>query len=289
MHNWDDLRFFLAVARARSVSGASTTLAVNQSTVSRRINSFEQDIGVRLFDRLKRGYELTEAGTDLFLRAERIEQEALLIDADLADSDVALTGPIRVTTIQAMMPYLLTPIFEKFLRRHPGIELWIDASNNLYNLTQREADVAIRFSLSTPPENLIGRQLGQARVAVYGRRDMVESWLAKPGAEPLRWIGEMNHDTHPSWLAETFSDLDLKMRCNDVLLTVDAIRQGIGIGRLPRFMGENEADLAEFPAGVEIGPVAVWLLMHPELRRVNRVLQFSRFLADELRPVLAHY
>ena len=282
MHEWDDLRFFLAVAQAGSVSAAATKLGVNQSTVSRRINQFEKSMNVRLFERLSTGYELTPEGEQLHRHVLKIDDEIQSIDRELMGKNIELNGIIRVTTSLAVSRYLLMPVFEQFNRQYPGIKLHLDTSSNIFNLTQREADVAIRVTRDAVPENLVGRPLGSIQFAVYGTRQYVESCQSTTNKNPLRWIGEDNNKAHPDWLPDTIGPLHLVMRCNEVLATRDAICHGLGVGRLPTFIGDTDEGLKQFGAGLPVPAAPVWLLTHADMRGVKRVQVFTSFVTKEL-------
>ncbi|MEW8561519.1 MAG: LysR family transcriptional regulator [Candidatus Thiodiazotropha sp.] len=287
MHNWDNIRFFLAVARTGSVSTAAEKLAVNQSTVSRRINSFEAEMNVRLFERLTTGYRLTAEGEDMLRRAMRIEDEAMAIEHEVMGKNIELSGPLRVTASLAVVSYVLMPILKEFYAAHPGIELRLDLSDNLYNLTQREADVALRVTTELVPDNLIGRELGKIALAVYGEKRYLNRYLRSSKRQPLRWIGEDTNDPRPTWLHRHTDPLELVMRTNDVLATAAAIRHGLGVGRLPTFVGDALPELKRFDDTPGLPRRALWLLTHPDLRRVNRVRVFNTFLAEKLPDQLS--
>ncbi len=288
MQEWDDFRFFLAVAQTGSVTAAAVKLDVNQSTVSRRINNFEKAMNVRLFERLSTGYELTPEGEELRHRVLHIEDEIQAIDRHIMGKNIELSGPIRITTSLAMVRYMLMPIFKHFNKLHPDIELHLDMSNNIYNLTQREADIAIRVTRDALPENLIGRELGLLKFGIYGEKKYLESYYRAKGKNPLRWIGEDNDDVRPSWLPEDIVSLHLVIRTNEVLATLDAIQQGMGVGRLPNFIGDTDDKLKQLNFDQKISGVPIWLLTHVDMRRVNRMSVFTSFVVEEMRARLKY-
>lgn len=283
MHSWDDIRFFLGVARTGSVSAAAEKLGVNQSTVSRRINGFEAEMNVRLFERLTTGYQLTAEGEDMLRRAMRIEDEAMAIEHEVMGKNIELKGPLRVTVSLTVATYVLMPILKEFSATHPGIELRLDLSDNLYNLTQREADVALRVTTEPVPDNLIGRELGRISIAVYGEKHYLNKYLRSSKRQPLRWIGEDTHDPRPPWLHKHTDPLELVMRTNDVLATAAAIQQGMGVGRLPIFVGDALSGLKRFEDAPVLPKRPLWLLTHPDLRKMNRVRAFNAFLSEKLQ------
>jgi len=290
MHNWDDLRFFLAVARAGSVTAASEQLGVNQSTVSRRINSFEDQIRVRLFARSVSGYQLTAEGQDLMRRVSRMEEETHAIERQLAGRDNELSGEIRVTTSQVIARYLLLPQLPMFNASYPGIRVIFDISNDLYNLSARDADVAIRATSGDVPETLIGKSTGTIHFGVYGQPELLARWRAGKGELP--WIGEDDETLVPEWLPDGKVAPEPVMRSNDVQVTLDLIGQGLGVGRLPDFvaMGYTGIEKLDVPAPLEAKQI--WVLRHTDLRKIEKIRVFCRFyeevIGDRLRPPSLH-
>ena len=172
MIDWDDIRYFLAVARRGSITSAARDLGVNHSTVSRRIAAFEDNLGVRLFDRIATGYNLTPAGQEMVPSAQRMEEEALGLDT-------ALSGVLRVTTAGTFVnPFLMEQI-GRFLTEYPGIDIELVVSTDLANLHAREVDVAIRATMN-PPDTLVGRRIGRLTAMLYGRSDFIAP--GEPGA-----------------------------------------------------------------------------------------------------------
>lgn len=284
MHNWDDYRVFLAIANSGSVSAAAEQLGVNQSTVSRRINVFEEKLNMRLFERLSTGYALTQEGFELKQYVSRIEEETLAIERHLEGNNIELSGSIRITTSLVMLRYVLMPSLKEFSKVHPAIELHLDLSNNLYNLNQREADVAIRVTRDPIPENLIARELGYVDFAVYGEKKYLQAYYKNKTV--LYWIGEDKVDAHPDWLPVDIGQTQRLMRCNDVLATADAIKYGLGVGRLPTIIGDKERNFKRMEFEVSLEQVPVYLVTHVEMRRVNRVRTFNDFIADAVRETL---
>jgi len=283
MHDWDNIRFFLAVAQTGSVSAASDKLDVNQSTVSRRINNFEKEINVRLFERLSTGYQLTSEGKELLQRAMRMEEETFAIERNIMGKNVELKGPIRLTTSLVMVEYLLMPILKAFRETHPGIEILLDLSDSNYNISQREADVALRVTPAPAPENLIGRELGAVELAVYGEKNYIKNYLKNTNNFPLHWIGEDNKNARPNWLHEHIDPIELVMRTNDVLATTTAIKNGLGVGRLPTLVGDSISELTRFKNTPKLPKIPLWLLTHADMRRVSRVKVFNAFLAEKIK------
>jgi DNA-binding transcriptional LysR family regulator len=141
---WDDLRYVLAVATSGSLAGAARNLGVNHTTVLRRIGAFEQRLGLRLFERLPTGYVLTAGGEELITAARHIDDTVTALERKLAGQDLRLSGVLRITTTDTLMGSILPEILAEFRDSHPGIAIEVAISNLMFNLTRRDADVAIR-------------------------------------------------------------------------------------------------------------------------------------------------
>ncbi|NOX75743.1 MAG: LysR family transcriptional regulator [Gammaproteobacteria bacterium] len=277
--DWDDLRYFYAIARAGSIRGAAAKLKVNHSTVLRRITAFEEKLGVRLFDRLPTGYVMTLAGEDILGSAERIDEEVAAIDRRVYGRDAELSGELRVTIPNVLASHLVMPIFADFTRAYPGIELDVAVSVKTFNLTKREADVAIRVT-DKPPEHLIGRRLFQYGKSVYASESyLADHDLDKP--ENYCWIGWEDDTSKPWWVKESdFSTVPLRHKINNEYAQLAAAKAGMGLTMLPCFMADREPALRRVPPGRVLPSYEIWLLTHADLRHTARVRTFMGFIAD---------
>src|SRR6202000_3029391 len=160
MMDWDDVRFFLAVARGGSVRPAAERLGVNHSTVLRRIAQLEDRLGAHMFEKMPSGYRLTEAGEEVLELARQMEVSSHQLETRILGRDQSVRGLLRVTLAPTLATHLLMPDFADFARLHPDVEMEILSSGELANLTNREADVAIRvvYDGKTLPLNLNGRK-----------------------------------------------------------------------------------------------------------------------------------
>ncbi|HEX3677862.1 MAG TPA: LysR family transcriptional regulator, partial [Sphingomicrobium sp.] len=158
MIDWDDIRYFLAVARGESVRTAAERLEVHHSTVLRRIAQLEERLGAQMFEKLPLGYRLTTAGEEILDFAKQMEASSLQLETQIFGRDQSVRGLLRVTMAPTIATHLLMPDLAEFARLHPDIEIEIVSSGELANLTNREADVAIRvvYDRKTLPLNLHG-------------------------------------------------------------------------------------------------------------------------------------
>src|SRR3984957_15170881 len=199
MMDWDDIRYFLAVAREGSVRAAAERLEVTHSTVLRRIAQLEKRLGAQMFEKLPSGYRLTNAGKEILEFAEQMETSSSRLETRVFGRDQSVRGRLRVTMAPTLATHLLMRDFADFARLHPEIEIEILPSGELVNLTNRGADVAIRvvYDRSTLPLNLHGMKGPELFGAVYMSRDLLAAWRAG-AADRIRWI-VISGDGIPDW------------------------------------------------------------------------------------------
>ena len=279
--NWDDLRIFLAVARAGSLSGAARSLGVNHSTVFRRIGAFERALDGRLFDRLPGGYVLTAAGEEMRESAERVEAEIAALGRKVVGQDLRLSGTVRIATIDMLAVWLLPRHLAAFRTAYPGIEIEIVVSNAAVNLSRHEADVALRVG-SQPPESLVGRRGGRLVFACYGASSMHDRDEGLPLAE-RDWIGfDSDHEALVRRFARFLPKVRPIYRVNSIAAAVAAAKAGLGLAPLPCGIADLEPDLVRIAPLPDAFTLDLWLLTHEDLRRTARIRAFLDFLASAL-------
>lgn len=193
---------------------------------------------------------------------------------------------MRVTTTDALLCGLFTPIFAAFRETHPEIALEVVVSNHPFNLSRREGDVAIRPTLS-PPEMLIGRRIGTLAHAVYGRSGVASA--ADGGRDPAAdWIGWDELMLHPPlerWMKAHRVDERCRYRVNTVTGMLEAVRHGLGLTILPCYLADGDERLARHGDPIPELAVDLWLLTHPDLRRAARIRAFTDFVVATVRGV----
>ncbi len=276
---WDDVRLFLALVRAGSVRGAAQQARVSHSTVARRVEAFETRLGVKLFDRLPTGYVLTAAGEDLLGVAENIENELDAVQRRLVGQDKRLAGVIRVTMADVIATHLLMPNLTEFQEIYPNIELEVVITYEPLDLTRREADVAIRF-IKSPPDHLIGHKLASVASAAYTTQDYVKQHdLLDPTS--VSWIGFGPPSPFPKWVKQSdYPHVPARGTFDSMLLQLEAARCGMGIAKLPCFIGDPDPRLIRLPPGEARPDYDLWLLRHRDTRSTARLRVFSEFIAD---------
>lgn len=291
MIDWDDVRYFLAVARGGSVRAAAERLRVNHSTVLRRIAQLEERLSVRMFEKLPSGYRLTNAGEEVLEFAEQMEASSNHLETRVFGRDQSVRGLLRVTLAPTLATHLLMPDFADFARLHPEIEMEILSSDEPVNLTNRQADVAIRvvYDRNALPLNLHGLKGPELFGGVYMSRDLLAAWRA--GApDPVRWIVK-NIDGIPGWAREGEVFIaEVPFRTTDAGAQIVAVRQGLGMTMLPCFVGDADPLLARVPGTALRMHGTLWLLTQGETRKTKRVRLFTEFVSRRLAayvPLLA--
>jgi DNA-binding transcriptional LysR family regulator len=291
MINWDDVRYFLAIARAGSVRAAAERLEVNHSTVLRRIGQLEESLGAQMFEKLPSGYQLTAAGEEVLDLADQMEASSHQLETRVFGRDQSVRGLLRVTMAPTVATHLLMPDFGDFAHLHPDIEMEILSSGELANLTNREADVAIRvvYDRKTLPLNLHGLKGPEVFGGVYMSRDRLKAWRAG-ATDPLRWIVISSHGI-PGWASEgEVRVTGVSLRTTDGGAQIVAARQGLGITTLPCFVGDADPELVRVP-GTDLHMYGtLWLLTQGETRKTKRVRLFTEFVSRRLAayaPLLA--
>ena len=279
MNDWDDLRFFLAVARKGSIRGAAALLGVNHSTVSRRIDSFEKKIGTRLFERLPSGYFITQAGEEMSHSAAKIEAEINTIGRQVTGRDARLDGVLRVTLHDSLAQKLLMPVFVEFGRSYPEIELDLAITHSMADLSKREADVAIRIS-NDPPDSLVGRRLVRYATSTYASLDYLAQHGDLKDHKNLTWIGWGDRVQDPQWVRDShYPDVPARNCICHPLAQLEAAKAGMGLAMLPCFMADTEPTLRRVPPATANPSRDIWILTHEDLRHTARVRRFTDFVA----------
>ena len=288
MIDWDDVRYFLAVARGGSVRAAAKSLGVNHATVLRRIAQLEERLGALMFEKLPAGYRLTAAGEEVLELAKQMEASSLKLETRVLGRDQSVRGLLRVTLAPTLATHLLMPDLADFARLHPDIEMEILASGELANLTNREADVAIRvvYDRKTLPLNLHGLKGPELFGGVYMSRDRLAAWRA--GApDPIRWIVISIHGI-PEWAREgEVRATGVQFRTTDGEAQIVAVRQGLGMTTLPCFVGDADPLLVRVPGTDLHMHGTVWLLTQGETRKTKRVRTLHRVRIPQARRLRA--
>jgi DNA-binding transcriptional LysR family regulator len=293
LFNWDDLKPFLAVARAGSTLGAAKLLGLSQPTVQRRIAALEKSLGCQLVERYPSGYRLSALGAELLLRAEQIEKAVDDFNRHIQLQDDRLSGGVRVTCAEPLAPAVVTPIIEAFHAQHPGVHIELLISERLLDLTGGKADIAIRGYESAPrgvrESALIQRKLADVPWALYASRSYVER-CGKPSAieEISRHAvvfpdGAFFKSRAARWLRTMAPGAVVSARSGSLLGLLAAVKSGNGLALLPKGLGELDPELVRVLEPQPPVTGSLYLLMHPDLRSIPRFRAFFDFFISEFR------
>jgi DNA-binding transcriptional LysR family regulator len=279
---WADMPYLLSVCEAGSLAGAARMLGVNHSTVFRRIEAVEARLGVRLFERLARGYVMTPAGERYYERAILLCRGMDDIERELGGKDLRLEGPLTVTTTDSLL-HCLAPVFAQFQQAHPDVELRLLSDVQALDLMQRDADIALRPT-DAPPEHWVGRELSALSFAIYAHRAY---WEAVQNSDPAtyHWImlGDDLNQTPMSKITLQCKHDDAKSTVLNTMMSVfDMVNAGFGMAAMPCYLGEKHKDLLRVQDPDSSANWRLWLLAHPDVRRSARVNAFYDFATKHI-------
>ena len=290
--DWGHLRFFLELVRTGSHARAAQRLAVDRNTVARRVVALEEELGVALFERGPQGWSCTAAGQELSELASRVEQDVLALARHADAQDRAIAGTVRLTTTTHLASSLVVPALPRLRQAHPGILLEVSADQRSFDLTRREADLALRMGR---PRNaglgLVTRKLADVAHRLYAGEGSAAARRGRVDLAADDFIGfddSLSGTPQERWLAKLAPDRRVVFRCNSTASLVVAAGLGVGVGLLPCFVAERQPSLVALE-GAEPMFHELWLLVHGDLRRtprVNAVIEWVDALIAAAAPQL---
>jgi DNA-binding transcriptional LysR family regulator len=281
--DWNDLRYLLAVAEHGSLSSAARALTVNHSTVLRRIGRFEDQLAVRLFERLPSGYALTAAGEALANSARQISETVTSVERRIVGQDLRLSGSLRVATTDTLALFVLPAMVARFREAHPQVQIELAAGNVQADLTRRDADVAVRPT-RRPPDHLIGRKVCRVAYAPYAARSYLEQHRARSALPKHIWVApddSMASSVVGTYMQRRLHDAAVSFRANSLALLAKAAAAGLGAAILPCYLGES-VGLTRLRDPLDEVTTDLWLLTHADLRKTARVRALVEFLSEKL-------
>lgn len=282
--DWNDLRFFLAVANLKSLSAAATHLGVSPSTVSRRIEALESVLKVSLFRSHRDGYDLTETGQDLVPAAERAEAQMRVFERSAQGWHDDYAGPVRIEAPELLGQDVLLPGLSEFICDHPAIQIELRSSVRTTRLVGEESDIIIR--LVRPDQgSYLQRRLGQIPFGLYASKTYVARYgvPVRPedlcGHRVIGWAADLHYLTMAIWLETLYPGFHPILRLSSLSAQLSAVKQGIGLAVLPNFAAQG-ADL--IPALPETPPLIsdLWILIHERSGYLPRVEAVKNSLVD---------
>ena len=280
--NWNDLKVFLAVARSGSVREATNLHQTSVSTIIRRIDTLEEQLGVRLFVRRPEGYTLTESGHDIYEDVVRLEQQAVSIEQRAQSKDASLSGTVRVTLPDCVFSYLLAGPFKKFRETYTDINIQIITTYDLLDVLKGDADIALRAT-TAPPEQLIGRKLPTFYSSYYASHDYVQQYDLNNPKSGAVWLGKDGSQRHTESIKKgPYPSLPMMWEIRSFPTLVSACQNGLGMAIMPCFIGDQEEKLTRVGPLPPFHMMETWLLIHPQLKDVKRVRIVIDFLVETI-------
>ncbi|WP_162528536.1 LysR family transcriptional regulator [Novosphingobium sp. BW1] len=292
--NWDDIRTFLAIARARSLSGAARELGLSQSTMSRRLVALEERSGARLLLKTPHGYKLTPLGESVLANAQRMDEDAMALERVVQGRDVALSGLVRLTTVETLANRLIPVAAARLREDYPGIAIDLLSDTRSLSLIEREADIAIRM-VRFEHNELISRRMGTMVCALYASPDYLAAHpepLTDPGHCLITVMPDMAHQAEARWLLEKAPEAQVVYRSNSRDAQAGAVQAGLGIACLPQYLAETMPGVVRLKEQ-GLGPAReIWLGVHRDLRDMPRIRAVidaldAAFKAERLRFLVA--
>jgi DNA-binding transcriptional LysR family regulator len=295
MFEWDDVKYFLAVARHGSTLAAGKALKLSQSTVHRRIAELERRLGRALVKRHATGYRLTEFGEEMLPYAEQIERAALAFEQRKATIERGEAGLIRVTCPEPIVYRIMkSSLLDRFHARHPKLRVEFVMSDKYVDLARGDADIALR-SGDTDDEVLVGRKIADSIWSVYASKTYLERHGRPATIHDLAhhatvgFDGPMATNRAAKWLQEVAPKAPVSARVNSVLGLVSVAKSGVAVVPMPIALGDAEPELVRLFELVSDLTRSWRILAHPDRRRTPAVSAFFDFIGEEiaaLRPIL---
>jgi DNA-binding transcriptional LysR family regulator len=286
--DWDDLRYFLAVARAGRLTTAARRLHVDHATCSRRIAALESALATKLFERRPQGYFLTTQGESLVPIAEAMEGQALAAQGEVGGKNLAISGTVRIGAPDGFSTYFLAPRIGQLTKAYPDLEVQLVATPRLLSLSKREADIAV--SLNRPQEGKVAaRKLTDYDLGLFASRGYLET------AKPIRtlddlfdhpvigYVDDLIFSPELNYLDEVARGLRATLQSSNLIAQMTATIAGAGLCVLPRFMTAQQPDLLRVLPRLVSLRRSFWLTVHADLRELARIRAAVDFLSAQVR------
>ncbi|CAH0348162.1 LysR family transcriptional regulator [Aquabacterium sp. CECT 9606] len=295
--DWNDLKYFLAVARHGGLSRAALQLGTSASTVSRHIGALEKRLNMRLFVRLSTGYLLTDAGSELFDRVAEVERSTQAVErrSSVAGEADKVTGLVRLAASDSMGVHLLTAKLPQLQTRHPGLRVELVLGHTQADLTRREADLALRMMDPAMPGGQgdhVMHRVASVPFSLYAAPSLLQGldtatldWTQLPH---VSWDSTWRHLPIAQWMARAYADQRPPVfTSNSAMAQMVAVVQGMGVGALPDYLARSHAALVKLPVDTSALARDLWLIYHRDLRSSRRVQAMRQFIEEVLPAALA--
>ena len=289
--NWDGFRYFTAAAEAGSLSAAAILLESNQSTVGRHIDALELDLGAKLFQRSVKGLSLTKEGQAVYEQAQNIQHSIVKIQRVVQSGEETAKGTVRLSLPEGLGQEIIIPALDRFYQQYPNVKLIFNMSATTANLTQGEADVAVRLFRPEEPD-LVVKYLSEMKLGLYVSKSYKKNHGLPNQLKDIRKHRVITYGDFLSILPENqwllnHSDDALRVLCSDSTVTrFKATISGVGISLQPEVLAQTNPDLIRLFKSAKLPAHKVWLVYHKDVRHMSRIKAVVEFLSDCLGDVL---
>ncbi|GAA6207395.1 LysR family transcriptional regulator [Cognatishimia sp. WU-CL00825] len=276
MHNdnWDDIRFVLAVVESGTVSGAARRLGVNHATVLRRIASFEERYGVRIFDKSAQGYEIIPEYARITDALRGVEESMHFMEAALAGQNSQVQGALRLTSTDSLSSIVLPEVVANITADFPELRLTVISTNSHLDLGRAQVDLAIRPT-DQLPETYSGDLVGYLPFAIYEAEGGQDAWVGLTGQIARGTVGQE--------VTAHIAGQKIAAKADTYLVAARLARQGIGRTALPCFVGDVESGLRRVDIDCALPSIPLWVACHTELQDAPRVRRLRARMVDEMK------
>jgi DNA-binding transcriptional LysR family regulator len=286
MLDWDDLKTFLAIARAGTLSAAARALKVSQTTMGRRLDHLQSRAGATLLERTPAGFRLTPTGSAILGEVERMERAAHALERTIAGEDQRLDGLVRVTTVDSLAAHVLTSGLAGLQVKHPGIVIELITDNRSLSLARREADIAIRLGRFEAHETVV-RKVGEMAFAPYAAPAYLDDhgapdWSAgAPGHRIVRVQDDLLDTPDARWFADRTRSAEPALLANSREVQLRGVAAGLGLGNLPCYLADARRDLVRLDAGPMLTR-EIWMGVHRDTRHAPRIVAVQEALVGAI-------
>lgn len=286
MFDWNDMRHFIALAEAGTLSGAARKLQVDHATVARHVAALEHALGETLVNRLARRWQLTDTGREVASVAEGMQAQAHALERAVRARKTTARVRVTVSAPPAFASVFLAPRFAELALKHPELELILLGNQSFISLSRQEADIAVRLSRPTEMTSVV-RRVGNVAYALY----------AAPGyqnlpAEEWQFIAydpSLDHVPEQVWLYDFADGRRIRFRSNDLTSQLAAVREGLGVAALPRFFADVASGVIALPAEGKQLSRDIYLVAHTDMRRHAAVRVVMDFIAEKFANDLTRH
>lgn len=288
MENWEDLKYFVALAKEQKLLRAAKILKSNHTTVYRRIVQFEEKFNVKLFERTPSGYFLTPTGEELYAKLNGLEDQMDEIFNSIQGLKNEIKGNILITTTPTIATTFLPKILRSLKKKWPELTISLKTSNQFYNLSKREADIAIRPA-NEVPLHLIGRKLGRINFGLYGSKQYAKKYLKKKNnfedfldCSFIALDDSLQHLKSKKWLDKKLKDHRSVYRVDDLTTMTKLCDAGLGLALIPHYIAQECKNLELIYSPDEFVGSDLWVLTQKDIGKVPKIKKCTDYLCEEI-------